>query len=59
MVLATASKPELTAAVSGTFSGPANTGSQLNWSIHLHEQTEAEPMTGSAAMVQAASSAVA
>lgn len=54
VVLATASKPELTAAVSGTFSGPANTGSQLHWSIHLNKQTEAEQATETAAMVHAA-----
>ena len=33
IVLASSSKPELTAAVSGNFSGPPNTSSTLNWTI--------------------------
>ena len=37
VVLATSSKPELTAAVSGSFSGPPATGSQLNWTIRVDE----------------------
>ena len=39
VVLATSSKPELTAAVSGSFSGPPNTASELNWSISVEEET--------------------
>ena len=38
VVLATSSKPELTAAVSGSFSGPANTSSDLSWSIIVKEE---------------------
>ena len=38
VVLATSSKPELTAAVSGSFSGPANTSSDLSWSISVNEE---------------------
>ena len=38
VVLATSSKPELTAAVSGSFSGPANTSSDLRWSISVKEE---------------------
>ena len=38
VVLATSSKPELTAAVSGSFSGPANTSSDLSWSISVEEE---------------------
>ena len=37
VVLATSSKPELTAAVSGSFSGPPATGSQLTWTINVRE----------------------
>ena len=33
IVLASSSKPELTAAVSGNFTGPPNTSSTLNWTI--------------------------
>ena len=44
VVLATSSKPELTAAVSGSFSGPANTSSDLSWNISVEE----EPTTTSA-----------
>jgi transglutaminase-like putative cysteine protease len=33
IVLATSSKPPLTAAVNGTFSGPAGVESEMNWSI--------------------------
>ena len=38
IVLATSSKPDLTAAVSGSFSGPANTSSDLSWSISVEEE---------------------
>ena len=38
VVLATSSKPNLTAAVSGSFSGPANTSSDLSWSISVEEE---------------------
>jgi len=38
VVLATSSKPDLTAAVSGSFSGPANTSSDLSWSISVEEE---------------------
>lgn len=38
VVLATSSKPELTAAVSGSFSGPAKTSSDLSWSISVDEE---------------------
>ena len=38
VVLATSSKPDLTAAVSGSFSGPANTSSVLSWSISVEEE---------------------
>ena len=31
------SKPELTAAIYGSFSGPANTQSELSWSIEATE----------------------
>ena len=37
VVLATSSKPELTAAVSGSFSGPPGTPSELTWSISVEE----------------------
>ena len=37
VVLATSSKPELTAAVSGSFSGPPGTPSELSWSISVEE----------------------
>ena len=37
VVLATSSKPELTAAVSGSFSGPPGTASDLSWSIEVEE----------------------
>ena len=37
VVLATSSKPELTAAVSGSFSGPPDTPSELSWSITVEE----------------------
>ena len=51
VVLATSSKPELTAAVSGSFSGPAAVGSQLSWSIQVtNDPSEALPP----ALVQAA-----
>lgn len=42
VVLATSSKPELTAAVSGSFSGPANTSSDLSWSISVTEEKTSE-----------------
>ena len=38
VVLATSSKPDLTAAVSGSFSGPANTSSDLSWSISVEDE---------------------
>ena len=38
VVLAASSKPECTAAVSGTFSGPPGTGSHLNWTITVKEE---------------------
>ena len=38
VVLATSSKPDLTAAVSGSFSGPADTSSDLSWSISMEEE---------------------
>ena len=38
VVLATSSKPNLTAAVSGSFSGPANTSSDLSWCISVDEE---------------------
>lgn len=37
VVLATSSKPALTA-VSGSFSGPAHTSSDLSWSISAEEE---------------------
>ena len=46
MVLATSSKPELTAAVSGSFNGPPGTNSELTWEIQISEEasaTEASP----------------
>lgn len=51
VVLATSSRPELTAAVSGTFSGPPNTGSELSWDISVEEDSSEAPAR---AMVQAA-----
>ena len=42
VVLATSSKPELTAAVSGSFSGPPNTSSELSWSVSLEESAASE-----------------
>ena len=39
VVLATSSTPDLTAAVSGTFSGPPATSSELDWSISIQTQT--------------------
>ena len=53
VVLATSSKPELTAAVSGSFSGPPGTNSELTWQIQISEDasaTEASPYN----LVQAA-----
>ena len=38
VVLATSSKPELTAAVSGSFSGPPGTASELNWQIQINDE---------------------
>ena len=35
--LVSSSKPELTAAIYGSFSGPANTQSELSWSIEATE----------------------
>ena len=43
VVLATSSKPELTAAVSGTFCGPPDTGSDLSWTISVEEGEGAPP----------------
>ena len=47
VVLATSSNPDLTAAVSGSFSGPANARSTLDWCISVTEdgsnQTTLEP----------------
>ena len=37
MPLVSSSKPELTAAIYGSFSGPANTQSELTWSIEATE----------------------
>ena len=53
MVLATSSKPELTAAVSGSFSGPPGTNSELNWQIEISEDASATE-TPSRNLVQAA-----
>ena len=52
IVLATSSKPALTAAVSGTFSGPPGTNSELIWSIKAtidHEATTPSFATASQA----------
>ena len=51
VVLATSSKPELTAAVSGTFSGPPNTGNELSWTINVEEENSE---TAAQSLVQAA-----
>ena len=51
VVLATSSKPELTAAVSGSFSGPPGTPSELSWSISVEESMVSDC---SPAVVQAA-----
>ena len=40
--LVSSSKPDLTASINGSFSGPPNTNSTLNWSI---EMTELKPAT--------------
>ena len=53
VVLATSSKPELTAAVSGSFSGPPGTNSELNWQIQISEDASATE-TPSRNLVQAA-----
>jgi transglutaminase-like putative cysteine protease len=38
VVLATSSKPDLTAAVSGSFSGPSSINSSLDWCISVEEE---------------------
>ena len=53
VVLATSSKPELTAAVSGSFSGPPSTRSDLSWSIRILEESSAQ-IASSTALIQAA-----
>ena len=53
VVLATSSKPELTAAVSGSFSGPPGTNSELSWQIQISEGASATE-TPSRNLVQAA-----
>ena len=53
VVLATSSKPELTAAVSGSFTGPPGTSSDLNWSIGVNEEP-ITPMETDANLIQAA-----
>lgn len=53
VVLATSSKPELTAAVSGTFSGPANTRTELSWTIQMNDATVNTPVA-EANLIQAA-----
>ena len=53
VVLATSSKPELTAAVSGSFSGPQGTNSELTWQIQITEEASATE-TSSHNLVQAA-----
>tara|TARA_B100001758_G_C18360806_1_gene585608 strand:+ start:627 stop:1400 length:774 start_codon:yes stop_codon:yes gene_type:complete len=52
VVLATSSKAALTAAVSGTFSGPPQTESELSWSISVQE--EPIPAKAANALIQAA-----
>ena len=52
VVLATSSKAALTAAVSGTFSGPPQTESELSWSISVQE--EQIPAKAANALIQAA-----
>ena len=46
VVLASSATPELTAAVSGTFSGPHGTKSQLDWSIEADIEVEASSPRG-------------
>ena len=53
VVLATSSKPELTAAVSGSFSGPPGTRSELSWNIQVVEESLTTHATSSA-LIQAA-----
>lgn len=53
IVLATSSKPALTAAVSGTFSGPPGTRSELSWSIEATVE-QVDPTTSLKTMAQAA-----
>jgi len=53
VVLATSSKPELTAAVSGTFSGPPNTRTELSWTIQMNDATVNTPIA-EANLIQAA-----
>ena len=53
VVLATSSKPELTAAVSGSFSGPPGTNSELTWQIQITEGTSGT-QASSLNLVQAA-----
>jgi len=52
-VLATSSKPELTAAVCCSFSGPPGTNSELTWQIQISEEASATE-TPSRNLVQAA-----
>ncbi|WP_413744664.1 transglutaminase family protein [Synechococcus sp. MIT S9451] len=52
VVLATSSKAALTAAVSGTFSGPPQTESELSWRISVQE--EQIPAKAANALIQAA-----
>ena len=58
IVLASSSKPDLTAAVQGTFSGPGQVRSQLSWTIQASvnsEPTEIEPVNSEPLQVQASS----
>jgi transglutaminase-like putative cysteine protease len=53
IVLASSSKPDLTAAVQGTFSGPVASASELNWTIEA--VVEPEPLSAPVApLIQAA-----
>ena len=53
IVLASSSRPDLTAAVQGTFSGPPNTQNQLSWTIRADVESGSTE-TPSASLAQAA-----
>ena len=54
IVLASSSKPDLTAAVQGTFSGPSVTTSQLSWSIEAFVEPDEALTSTNKPLIQAA-----